>query len=329
MRTFKDIIKYNITIKNIDGKKIPKNKGELRLFATFRNEAMRIPYFFDHYRQMGIDRFFIIDNGSTDSTRKLLLMQPNTHVFSNNETYGVDNNYGIDWLNHMLYKYGIDHWCLSVDADEQFIYPNYEEIPLKSFCKYLDKKGYECVGAMLLDMYSDKPIKDNKHYSVENPFENNNYFDPDTHFQYNIEEFLKKNNNKEILKLFSYYGGMRIRVFGLPIALDKHCLFKFKKGFYLGHGQHDIISTNIAPIKAAVLHFKYTSDFIKYASIESRRNAHWNNAVEYKRYNEVICNNPNLNLYYENSKKFINSQQLVDYNIMRSTEDFNKYCLGS
>jgi len=38
--------------------------------------------------------------------------------------------YGVDWQNALLNEYGMNHWCLTVDADEWFIYPGYEPICL-------------------------------------------------------------------------------------------------------------------------------------------------------------------------------------------------------
>ena len=42
--------------------------NEIRLFAKCRNESARLGAFFDHYRGLGVDRFFIVDNDSTDGS---------------------------------------------------------------------------------------------------------------------------------------------------------------------------------------------------------------------------------------------------------------------
>ena len=35
---------------------------DLLLFCTQRNEGVRLPYFLDYYREMGIGHFFFVDN---------------------------------------------------------------------------------------------------------------------------------------------------------------------------------------------------------------------------------------------------------------------------
>ena len=35
-------------------------------FTTLRNEEMRLPFFLDHYRRLGVGHFLIVDNGSDD-----------------------------------------------------------------------------------------------------------------------------------------------------------------------------------------------------------------------------------------------------------------------
>jgi hypothetical protein len=48
------------------------SRDEIRLFARCRNERLRLPAFFQHYRAMGVDCFCIVDNESTDGTTDYL-----------------------------------------------------------------------------------------------------------------------------------------------------------------------------------------------------------------------------------------------------------------
>jgi len=43
--------------------------NEILLFLVVRNKAMRLPYLFEYYFSKGVDRIFVIDNGSTDVIR--------------------------------------------------------------------------------------------------------------------------------------------------------------------------------------------------------------------------------------------------------------------
>jgi len=40
--------------------------GTLRLFSKCRNERLRLPAFLDHYRRLGVETFFLVDNDSSD-----------------------------------------------------------------------------------------------------------------------------------------------------------------------------------------------------------------------------------------------------------------------
>jgi hypothetical protein len=55
------------------------------------------------------------------------------------------------------------YWSLLIDADELFIYPGYEREDLSSFCCKLDQVKAEGVFAIMLDMYSDRPVLQTRH----------------------------------------------------------------------------------------------------------------------------------------------------------------------
>lgn len=45
---------------------------KLGLLAIMKNEAANLPEWLEHYRWQGVDRFYLIDNGSTDGSAELL-----------------------------------------------------------------------------------------------------------------------------------------------------------------------------------------------------------------------------------------------------------------
>ena len=42
------------------------------LFTCLRNEKVRLPYFLQYYRDLGVDHFLIVDNDSDDGSREYL-----------------------------------------------------------------------------------------------------------------------------------------------------------------------------------------------------------------------------------------------------------------
>lgn len=102
-----------------------------------RNASLRLPYLFEHNRSRGVDRFFVVDNDSTDGSLAFLKSQPNSHCFHTSDNYRY-SMCGIYWIEYLADQYGLDHWCLFVDEDEVVTYPHWEDVGLKEFCEYLD-----------------------------------------------------------------------------------------------------------------------------------------------------------------------------------------------
>jgi hypothetical protein len=85
--------------------------GAQLLFCTLRDELVRLPYFYEYYRKLGIDHFLMVDNGSQDGTREFLADQPDTSVWHAKGLYRKAR-FGVDWLNffysaHMLMVIGV------------------------------------------------------------------------------------------------------------------------------------------------------------------------------------------------------------------------------
>ena len=124
-----------------------------------RDEIGRLPFTLAHHRALGVDRFFVVDNGSRDGTTDYLLAQPDVHVFSTRVSY-LESRLGIDWIEALLARYGEDRWSLIIDGDEHFVYPDCEFFRLPAFCKALEAHGLDCLATVCVDLYADRPIAD-------------------------------------------------------------------------------------------------------------------------------------------------------------------------
>ncbi len=60
---------------------VPLELRDIIAFVTVHNEALRLPYFLNYYRRLGVNKFFIIDNNSTDSTPDILKKQSDVIYF--------------------------------------------------------------------------------------------------------------------------------------------------------------------------------------------------------------------------------------------------------
>jgi hypothetical protein len=146
-------------------------------FLTVRNEVLRLPAVLDHHRQLGVNRFLVVDNGSVDGTADYLSQQPDVHLYTAEGSFS-ESRFGFDWLHPLLDEYGSGHWVLTIDADELFTYPSHEQINLQKLCRYLDGKGHEAMFAILLDMYSDRSIAETSYQAGNSLLDTCPYFDP-------------------------------------------------------------------------------------------------------------------------------------------------------
>ena len=54
---------------------------QILLYSTFRNERIRLPFFLNYYRDLGVNHFLMVDNGSDDGGREYLATQPDVSLW--------------------------------------------------------------------------------------------------------------------------------------------------------------------------------------------------------------------------------------------------------
>lgn len=301
----------------IDGKDLAVEAEDILCCVVVRNESLRLPYFLEYYREKGVDKFFIINNDSTDDTESYLLSQPDVYLWRSSLSFNRAN-FGSAWFEVLLRKYGIDRWCLTVDADELLYYPNCETKSIRQLCQELDRKHKKALHGVLLDMYSDQPIQDTHYIKGQNFIELCPYFDKE--FYHTKYEQASLYGNQTV-----YFGGVRQRVFGKEgdYYLSKVPLIKYSTGMVLSGGQHftNCPHAEIALESGCLLHFKYFSSFLDYVEGEVKRKEHYGGGIQYTEYAKGFKENNALILYDVNcSVNLQNSQQLVQLGIMQ-TED--------
>lgn len=295
---------------HIDPQPIPRSSSELRLFMVVRNETLRIPYLLKYYADLGVDRFFVVDNGSTDDTVDILRDHDSTHVFSTADAYSA-TECGVVWVEYLMDRHARNQWCVIVDSDELLVYPHYETVPLKRLCQFLDREGATALHSFLLDMYSDRSMAETT-YAQGDPFLNAcRYFE----------------TGNRLRRPDGYWeGGVRRRIFGAQNILSKHNLVKHVPGSVILGGTHSLGGAKLSTVTGTTLHFKYFQDFATQARIEAERGEHWDDAWQYKRYAEKVNETPDLTLFYENSIAYEGSRQLIDLDLMASTAEFEEFC---
>lgn len=313
--------KSGSTIKRIDEQNVSKEPNEIRLFAIMRNESLRLSHFLEYYKVLGVDRFFLIDNHSTDNSVQLALEKDNVHVFETKENY--QNHWY--WMEHLLDTYGKGHWCVVVDIDELFSYPYSEHLSLRELRTFLESRNETAIRTFLLDMYSDQSVASASCRRGGNPLEVLNYFDID----YRKIPFSFPDRPKGKPYTFEIItGGMRDRVFGKsnpPSILSKVPFFKNTQGTYLSQGMHAINGAALSKVQGVVFHTKFLSDFITEVEEDCQREQHYGNAFYYKIFHQKLKETPDIQFYHEGSVKLESSQQLVELGLMKTTPEFEAF----
>ncbi|GGO79537.1 hypothetical protein GCM10011348_14070 [Marinobacterium nitratireducens] len=285
---FVNSYKLSCELQRVGGSKEGIDKGDILLFSTMKNEGHRLEYFLDYYRKLGVDHFFIVDNGSTDNTADFISTQPDVTHFYTEGSY-KDSNFGMHWLNYLLFKYGRGHWCFTCDPDEFFVYPHMETRDLRDLTQYLESLKQDSFFTVMLDMYSDKPVSQSWYEPGTDPVETCPYFDGTGY---------SKQHNPNFRNLY-LQGGVRRRVFSKDEpasapALNKVPLVKWKWNYAYISSMHMMLPRRLnrcvdeRMVTGALLHFKFISQLDEKVKQEMVAKQHYNDSAEYKQYDDVI-----------------------------------------
>jgi len=290
------------------------------VISVLRNESLRIPYFLTYYRAIGFDHFLLIDNGSTDGTRELLLRQPDVTLFQTVDSFGR-SGFGMQWVNLLLDQFCHNRWILLADADELLVWPGSECETIQSFTARLDSLGAQGLFTLLLDMYSDKAFG-SVGYVQGAPF-----LDATPFFDRGPYELMEAVffPNRQI------YGGVRARVIREvkqvpfhPPTVSKLPLLRWQRGQKFCMVAHGLIApVMLAPMRGALLHFKMFDDLPAKCQLEVARGEHFAGGLEYRALGKAIERSPNQSFFNQNfSVHYADTKQLVSLGLMSNCHPF-------
>ena len=292
-------------------------KGDILMFSTLRNERVRLPYFLQYYREMGVNHFFFVVNDSTDGSLDYLDDQPDVSVWHTRSSY-KRSRFGVDWLNWLQMKYAHGHWALVLDPDEFLVYPFCDTRPLRALTDWLDASSIKSFSAMLLDMYPKGRLDENPYQAGQNPLEIANWFDSGNYTM---------SRNKRFGNLW-IQGGPRARMFFRDApekapALNKIPLVKWDRRYAYVSSTHMLLPRGLNQVydewggekaSGVLLHTKFIDTFSAKAAEELSRGQHYSASVEYKAYAESMKDDPEL--WCKWSEKYINWRQLEILGLM-------------
>lgn len=93
----------------------------LAAIVSVHNEAAMLPFFLDHYRAEGVDRFFVLDNFSTDGSVDAVRGLPDVLVFTYGRPEQMDDDAKIDaveTVKRSIAASGAFDYVVTPDCDE-------------------------------------------------------------------------------------------------------------------------------------------------------------------------------------------------------------------
>lgn len=285
--------------------------GAVLAFMTIRNERPRLRYFLKYYRDLGVDHFFVVDNGSTDGGAEYLAGEPDVSLWTTEASYRT-SRFGTDWMNWLKFRYAHGHWTLTLDPDEFLVYPFCDTRPVSALCDWLDQSAIRSFGTMLLDMYPRGPLGELSYRPGQDPFEIAPYFDPGNYV-------VSKNPRYGNLWI---QGGPRARVYfdetpeDAP-SLNKIPLVKWDRRYAFVSSTHMLLPRGLNRVydeaggekaSGCLLHAKFLDSFVEKAAEETERRQHFARGREYDAYH--LKGKGENGLWSEWSERFINWRQL-------------------
>ena len=286
-------------------------------FTTLRNEITRLPWFLRHYRNLGVDHFLMVDNGSDDGTAEYLLDQPDVSLWQTSASYRAAR-FGVDWLTWLQIRYGHDHWTLTIDADELLIYAHHDTRSLHDLTTWLAAQNRQVFGALMLDLYPKGPLGDQTYDPDTDPVARLCWFDPGPY----------RARRQAPMGNLWVQGGVRERAFfqDLPDrspTLNKIPLVKWSRRYSYVNSSHSALPRHLnagyggpgsnAP-SGILLHTKFLPEIVEKSRIEKQRAQHFHDPEEFAAYYDGIIRSPDL--WAQQSERYTGWAQLERLGLM-------------
>ena len=268
--------------------------NDIILICVEKNDLIKLKKFIKHHRNIGINKFIILDNNSTDGSFEWLLKQKDVILLKTKDKYSSINR--VAWINRIIAHYGDNRWYIVLDSDELLIYNDCENKKIQDVIKYCKKNNIIRARSLMIDMYAKKEYYNNG--NIENYYNECIYFDTNTYYQKQREDFI------------NISGGMRERIFNMVPCLTKYPLFYFRKND-IHCSSHFLYpyKENFSSCILTLLHYKFLPGEIeKYRKIVKEEN-YYKGSWAYKKYLNIM-EKESLNFIYKNSNKYKNSNSL-------------------
>lgn len=290
------------------------------LIAMVHNEMYFLPAWLEHYRKLGVERFILLDDASTDATLDYLKSLPDVMVVGSKHRYGdtvvvadrstlnaqdgQTRKFGHLWRMMMTEKYALDTWAVHADADEFLVLPKGR--CLGDLFEEFASADFDAVTGTMLDTYPADigTLRDQMTHTSVN-LSDDWYFDARPHRLPKAGRFRK------------VYAGSRSRLFHdfLPRPAlhpapwlkyhirrlwhgrgpyryanetEKFPLIRWRPGTWM-QSSHKVSLRISSSHHLPILHMKFTGDLYRRAHIAIRDQSYYRGSADYVRLVELIA----------------------------------------
>jgi len=247
----------------------------------------------------------------------MLRDQSDVSLWRTDHSYKL-SRFGMDWLAALQWRYGHGHWCLTVDADELLIYPEWEARQLPELTGWLQSRGVRSFGAMMLDMYPKGPLSAQPYTAGQDPTDALGWFDAGNYRRQRNPKF-----QSEWIQ-----GGVRDRVFfadrperaptlnKVPLVYwDRSYAYVTSTHHMLPRELNHVFDTQVDDLPSGVLlHSKFLNTIGARSAEERQRRQHFENSNLYEDYYQRLIDD--VDLWDETSTRYTGWKQLVSLGLM-------------
>lgn len=289
-------------------KEIEISKSDIVMICVLKNDLTKIQNYIYHHRKIGVDKFVILDNNSSDGTKEWLLEQDDVFLLNTEDEYTTCRREA--WINRIIAFIGMNRWYLVLDSDELLVYNDYENQNIREVIGYFERNKIIRARALMVDMYAKDDYYEGT--NVNDYLNECIYFDADTYYDGNNDKFVK------------IYGGPRKRAFNIDTGLTKYPLFYFRnqdihcRSLFLYPYKDNFKSKCNLIIK----HYKFLpNEMEKYKKIAKDEN-YYDGSIEYKQIVKKFDETKKISFMYENSQIYKDMKSFNNIDVYKQI-DFN------
>lgn len=285
--------------------------------AVCHNEFLIIRTFLKHYRSIGIKKFYIVDDNSTDGTREILEQQKDVVLFEPMDGSEYKTDVAL-WRQDILDFFLHDRWVTLPDIDELLYY---KQMPagIEEVIKHIEAEKSDVLLGVMIDMYQDKPLSKNRYSGERSLIDEFPFFDGQGEPPLGIrilsqqKKYLKRFPTPEVL----FKGGVRDRLFFQdkePSRLQRWLLRKF------AHSKRPLNPTFLQRLESEIVRratktlYSFDPPILnKFALIK------WRNGLKFRRGPHCVSERMKVSeglaafLHF----KFYKGEEMINYNVQR------------